>query len=160
MISPGVMALVVRLGGGISARSGHRWVAIVGLGVQGSVMLIFSLLSAGTASWVVFLTLAYFGVGTGLMLAPLHDAALRDVASRQAGMAAGLYSMVFFLGSVVGTALAGVLLQAFMEQTMPTIVAYQRAFLAFVVFSVAGIIVAMGLQQRASSAAIDVAPPG
>ena len=158
MISPGVLAPAVGLGGRLSARWGQRWVVILGLGVQGSVMLIFSWLSAETPVWIVYLNLAYYGAGAGLILAPLHHAALRNMSSTQAGMASGLYSMLRFLGSVVGTALAGVLLQSFIEQSIATTVAYQRSFLAFAAFAVAGMIVGLRLERRTSNAAIEVGP--
>lgn len=146
MFSPGAMALAVRLGGRLSASRGHRGVAMLGLGVQGSVMLMFSWLSADAAGWIVYLTLACYGAGAGLMLAALHHAALRDIPPVQAGMAAGLYSMLRFVGSVIGTAIAGVLLQYLFDQSVPIITAYQRVSLAFVLFSVAGIIAALGLK--------------
>ena len=82
------------------------------------------------------------------MLAPLHHAALGDVPADKAGMAAGLYSMLRFMGSVVGTAVAGVLLQSLLDRSVPTLVAYQHVFRAFVLFSVAGMIVALGLDLR------------
>ena len=145
MIRPGVMALAVPLGARIYARWGHRGVVILGLGIQGSVTLIFSQLSATTAGWVVYLILAFYGAGAGLMLSALYHAAMRDVPAEQVGMAAGLYSMLRFMGSVVGTALAGVLLQHLFERSMPTIRAYQLSFLAFALFSDVGMIVAMGL---------------
>ncbi len=90
-------------------RLGDRLMAIVGLVIQGTVMFIFSQLSATVSIWVVALPLAFYGAGAGLMLVALHHASMQNIPPEQMGMAAGLYSMLRFMGVVIGTALAGVI---------------------------------------------------
>ena len=148
MINPGVMALMVRFGGQLSDRWGSRWPAIIGLSIQGSVMFIFSQLPATTPIWGVGLTLAFYGLGAGLMLAALHHAAMRNISAAQMGMAAGLYSMLRFIGAVVGTALAGVILQHYLDLSLPSIEAYQHVFKFYVGFSILGVIVGLGLVDQ------------
>jgi EmrB/QacA subfamily drug resistance transporter len=148
MIHPGVMALSVRLGARLAGRWGNRQLTLIGLVVQGSVMLIFSQLSASVSVWVVALILAYYGLGAGLMLVALHHAFMQNIATEQMGMASGMYNMLRFMGMVVGTALAGVILQHYLDISVPIIVAYQRVFLIYVGFSVLGIIVGLGLAEK------------
>ena len=63
------------------------------------------------------------------------------------GMAAGLYSMLRFVGSVIGTALGGVLLQIYLDRPFSITKAYQRAFLFFAGISILGIIAGLGLKE-------------
>jgi EmrB/QacA subfamily drug resistance transporter len=151
MINPGVMAFTVRFGGRMADRWGNRWLAITGLVIQGSVMFIFSQLSAAVSVWVVALTLAYYGLGAGLMLVALHHASMQNISAEQVGMAAGLYSMLRFLGVVIGTALAGVILQYYLDLSIPAIEAYQKVFLFYVGFSILGVIVGLGLVDRSKA---------
>jgi MFS family permease len=131
MVNPGAMSLMVRFGGAIADRWGSRWPAIIGLSVQGSTMVIFHLLPDTVSLWVVAGVLAYYGLGAGFVLAALHRAAIGHISDEQMGSAAGLYSMLRFAGAVIGTALAGVILQIFLDQALPALNAYQNTFLFF-----------------------------
>ena len=99
------------------------------MSIQGSTMFLFSLLSADASIWIVAVLLAYYGGGAGLMLVALHRAAMHDISETQMDMATGLCSMLRFLGMVIGTALAGMLLQRYLDLSMPTIEAYQNVYL-------------------------------
>ncbi len=147
MISPGMMALMVRIGGRMTARFSDRLITMIGLLVQGSVMFIFSQLPSGAPIWAVGLNLAYYGSGAGLMLVALHHASMQTISQDQMGMAAGLYSMLRFMGLAVGIALAGVILQRFLDLSLPAIEAYQKVFLFYCGFPVLGVITAMGLAE-------------
>ena len=92
--------------------------------------------------------LASHGLATGLMLAALHRAALRHISEEQMGVVAGLYSMLRFVGGVIGTALGGVLLQRYMQQSLSMVQAYQRVFLFFAGISILGIIAGLGLKEE------------
>lgn len=148
MINPGVMALTVRFGARMADRHGDRPLALIGLAIQGSVMFIFSQLPAGASVLFVALTLGFYGTGAGLMLVALHHASMQNIPVERMGMAAGLYSMLRFMGVVIGTALAGVILQHYIDQSVPMIEAYQRVFLFYVGFSVLGVIVGVGLTKK------------
>jgi EmrB/QacA subfamily drug resistance transporter len=131
MISPGAMVVMVFLGGRLSDRWGSRWPAVIGLSVQGLTAVIFYLLPGTAPLWVIVLIQVFYGLGSGFALAALHHAALSRVPEAQMGAAAGLYSMVRFFGSAIGTALGGVVLAAFLGQALTTLGAYQYAFLFF-----------------------------
>jgi len=147
MINSGAMAIIVRLGGGLADRWRSRWLAVAGLSTQAAVMLIFSVLPGGAPLIAVGAALALHGLGAGLMLAALHRAVMGSVSQSQVGAAAGLYSMFRFLGAAIGTALAGVAVQAYLDAAASTVAAYQGAFLIFAAFPLAGALVAFGLRE-------------
>lgn len=147
MINPGCMALMVRFGGMISDRWGSRWPVVCGLTGQIVVAGLLSRLPATVPLWPIIGLLAMHGLSVGLMLAALHSAAMQQIAPEQMGAAAGLYSMIRFFGAVIGTALAGVLLQIFLDQGLLTIDAYQIVFLCIAGFSAAGLLAAFNLRK-------------
>jgi EmrB/QacA subfamily drug resistance transporter len=147
MINPGAMSLIVRFGGQAADRWGSRWPVVIGLTIQALVILIFSQLPDTAPMWGIGIILASHGLAAGLMLAALHRAAMRNISEAQMGMAAGLYSMLRFVGSVIGTALGGVLLQIYLDRPFSITKAYQRAFLFFAGISILGIIAGLGLKE-------------
>lgn len=153
MINPGAMTLMVRFGGQFSDRWGSRWPVVIGLSVQALVLLLFARLPATAPVWTAGMILALHGLGAGFILAVLHRAAMTNVASEQMGSAAGLYSMIRFSGMVVGTALAGVLLQIFLEQVNAPIAAYQMVFLLFAGLAMLGALTGLTLKEPQRTAA-------
>jgi EmrB/QacA subfamily drug resistance transporter len=161
MINPGAMTLMVRFGGQVADRWGSRWPVVGGLVVQLTVALLFAWLPATTSLWVVALVLAYHGLGAGLMLAPLHRAAMGNISAEKMGGAAGLYSMARFIGAALGTALSGVGLQLYLDQGLPVITAYQNVFPIFAAFSLIGLVITIfGLAERAETPAPVLDPAG
>lgn len=139
MIMPGAMMVMVRFGGQTADRFGSRLPVMVGFSAQTVVMLLFSKLLGEASLWMVGTLLALHGLGVGFMLAALHRAAMQGVASEQIGVAAGLYSMIRFVGMAIGTALSGVLLQHYVDQSLPLMQAYQLTFLFFAGSGVLGL---------------------
>jgi len=129
MVSAGSMALIVRFGGQMADRWGSRWPTVLGIGGMGAVMVIFAFLPQSASLWVIAAVLAFYGQAAGLVLAALHRAAIGNISNEQMGAATGLYSMIRFAGAMVGTALCGVILQYYLDQGLPVLAAYQRAFL-------------------------------
>jgi MFS family permease len=147
VISSAAMTLIVRFGGRMSDRFSCRWLVMIGLFTQLSVMMIFSQLPETVSVWVIAIILAYYGLGAGLMLAALHSTVMGTIEEDHMGAAAGLYSMLRFMGMAISTALVGVVLQFFIDAGLPTIDAYQRVFLVFTAFPVLGLVVGFGLQE-------------
>lgn len=141
MIMPGSMALMVRWAGGISDRWGSRRPVIIGFVVQFFVLLLFSRLGAESPMWMLVSLLSAHGMGVGLMLAPLHTAALSSISEEMMGTAAGFYSMVRFVGTAIGVAIAGVLIQQGLDGGLEAIEAYQQVYLSFTAVSLFAIIV-------------------
>jgi MFS family permease len=147
-VSPGAMIVMVFLGGRISDRWGSRLPAVVGLGMQVVVAICFFLLPATAPLWSVVLVLILYGLGNGFALASLHHAALSRIPEVQIGQASGLYSMLRFFGSVVGSALGGVVLAFLLDQRLPALRAYQLGFLAFGGVALVGALVGTQLGER------------
>jgi MFS family permease len=120
--------LMLRLGGQLGDRWGSRWPVVISLSVQTLAMVFLALLSAKTAVWLVMLGVLVQSLGAGLSLAPLHAASMAEVSEAQTGVAAGLYSMMRFAGTVFGTALSGVVLQQGLDQALLPLEAYQISF--------------------------------
>ena len=153
MIMPGAMMFMVRFGGQMADRWGSRRPVMMGFVAQIVTMLLFSQVSATASLWTVGALLALHGLGVGLMLAALHQAALRDMNEQEMGVAAGLYSMIRFIGMATGTALSGVLLQHYVEQSLPLIQAYQLTFRFFAGTAVLGFLLAtIGLRAGLKTA--------
>ena len=72
------------------------------------------------------------------MLAALHSTVMGTVDSDQMGAAAGLYSMLRFMGMAISTALVGVVLQFFFDANLATLDAYQKVFMVLDDISRAG----------------------
>ncbi len=147
MITPGAMMLIVRFAGRMSDQWGSRPLVMVGAAVQALTMLALALLPVSAPLIWLMGVLLIHGFGVGLMLAPLHQAAMSGVSDAEVGSAAGLYSMVRFAGSAVGTALLGVLLQHNFNLALPTSVAYQNVFLCLAGVSLLSLFTATGLQS-------------
>lgn len=147
MITPGVMAVVVRFGGQVADRWGSRLPTLIGLSMQGVIMVGFSQLPGTAPLWGVGLLLVGHGLGVGLMLAALHRAAMGTIAEDEMGAAAGLYSMIRYAGMAVGSALAGVLLQIFLAQALPVVDAYQNVFLFLAAASGLGIVIGSRMRE-------------
>jgi EmrB/QacA subfamily drug resistance transporter len=130
-ISPASMALMVFAGGQLSDRWGSRWPATIGLSIMCLNGVVFYLLPGDIPLAVMVLFLAIHGAGAGFSLASLHRASLVSIPEAQLGAAAGLYGMLRFVGGIIGSAMAGVILQGFLNQSLPVLEAYQNTFLVF-----------------------------
>jgi EmrB/QacA subfamily drug resistance transporter len=148
MVTPGAMMLVVRYAGRMADRWGSDLPIVLGSLGQGTTMLALGYLPGDSPLWMLVLILAWYGIGAGLMLAPLHYAAMAEVSEAKMGSAAGMYSMVRFAGSTVGTALIGVLLQYFFDRSLPVVDSYQYVYLSLAGISVIGLFGGLGLRKR------------
>jgi MFS family permease len=159
-ISPGAMIVMVFLGGRISDNWGSRLPAAVGVGMQTVTAICFSLLPVTAPLWSIGLVLVLYGLGNGFALASLHHAALVGIAEAQIGQASGLYSMLRFFGSVVGSALAGVVLVALLDRGLPALQAYRYGFLAFGGVALVGALVGTQLGEQRPKLALRPAKEG
>ncbi len=139
MVNPAAMSLMVRFGGQIADRWGIRRPLLIGFTSQTLILLGLFSLSATAPLWLLGGVLALQGLGVGTMLAALHRTALIDVGERQANIAAGMYSLMRFVGVAVGTTAAGVLYQQFSTWGYPVLQAYQTTFICFIVATLVGL---------------------
>jgi predicted MFS family arabinose efflux permease len=129
----------MRLGGVLADRYRSRIQVSVGLTIQAAAMALL-MLSPGQNDVIwPYIALAIHGLGAGLSLATLHLFALTTVGTDAAATASGLYSMVRFAGSTLGTAVGGVLLQSGIQRFGIIQAAYTSLF---VFYSVTGILAA------------------
>ena len=147
-VNPGAMAVMVRFGGLAADRWGSRWPVLAGLSGQALAVFFLSQLPASTHIGVIVVLLALQGLSVGTMLAALHQAAMSETEDEEMGTAAGVYSMIRFMGFAIGTALAGVLLQSGLERGLPAIAAYQQVFLYVALAGLLGISASLGLGSR------------
>jgi MFS family permease len=107
-----VMIFIAPFMGRLTDKTGGKWILVSGLTLF-AVGMGWVVLIAGTHStWQDFLApLIVAGLGMGGTFAPLTTVAMREVDPRMAGAASGMLNTVRQVGSVIGTAAVGALLQ-------------------------------------------------
>ena len=138
--------IMLRIGGQLADRFGSRKPTIISLILQTLVMLYLAGLSEDVAIWIFAIGVLGQSLSAGLSLAPLHRASMIDIPASQTGIAAGLYSMIRFAGSVFGAALSGVLLQQGLDRGLLTITAYHSVFFFVGGISLLGALLAIKLK--------------
>jgi len=137
------MMLFGPIGGAWSDRIGRRGPAVVGavLAAVGLVPLAFL---APDWSWpLIVLPLVIVGTGVGLASAPVQAAALHVAGRASAGQAAGLFSTMRYLGSIVGTATMAAVLGS-----TPGDAAFRGLFAGLVVAALAAALASTRLPSR------------
>ena len=130
-------------GGRVADRWGTRLPIALGLGVQTASVLLLVLSGKGQGvTWVVA-GLFLSGLGAGLAQPSLHHAAMSDPGSERGGAAAGLYSMIRFWGRMLGTALAGVLLQHLLDRGVVPLSSYRFAYASTIIVGLVGVVTAV-----------------
>jgi MFS family permease len=147
-LQAGALFAISYVGGDFADRWGSRWLVTISMLGLVAVMAALAALPAVAPVWLIALVAAAHGLLIGVSLAPLHRAAMQNVQSSEAGMAAGLYSMLRFAGQILGTALAGVFLQRALEQMATPIDAYQSVYWIFGVVAVINVLVGWGLRDE------------
>jgi EmrB/QacA subfamily drug resistance transporter len=106
--------------GMLSDRISGKWVVLGGFLVfaAGMAMLVV-VMEPGADPWWVGGALFVCGVGTGASFAPLAHVATGGIRPDLMGAASGLYNQLRQVGSVVGSAAVGVLLQARVSASVP-----------------------------------------
>jgi EmrB/QacA subfamily drug resistance transporter len=112
----GVTVIAAPLSGRVVARYGTRPVFIVaGAGLSASALLLTQL-SGHTAFWWLFCAYVLFGVGYGVINAPITNTAVSAMPRAQAGVAAAIVSTSRQVGQTLGVAVIGVLATAGVDQ--------------------------------------------
>ena len=92
----------------LSARLGHRVIALGGLTrIAGLALMLVTLAAAGSVLWLIP-ALLVDGAGMGLALAPLAGVVLAGVPARHAGLAAGVLATAQQVGGAIGVAVVGI----------------------------------------------------
>ncbi|NED92839.1 DHA2 family efflux MFS transporter permease subunit [Streptomyces sp. SID11233] len=110
--SPLVSMAVAPFAGRMSDRIGGKYVLMFGLVMYGTGIALVSRLAGTDSDWYTFTpALLVTGLGTGCLLAPLAAEAMRGVKPQLAGAASGVNNTMRQLGSVIGSAAIGALMQ-------------------------------------------------
>ena len=132
--------IFIRTGGTFADRVNNRRLIALGMSMQALAMLYFALLPQNLPLWWIGLGAMLHGSGAGLSIAALHRTALGSIADDQAGSAAGVYSMTRFAGSLLATAITGVILQTVKDSGVETHIAYQIAYGFLVIIGILGVL--------------------
>jgi EmrB/QacA subfamily drug resistance transporter len=107
-----VSMFVAPVAGRMSDRIGGKYILMLGLLLFGGGMGTIALVAQPTSAWYDFLLpQVVAGIGIGCTFAPLTTVAMRNVNPVMAGAASGVFNTTRQLGTVIGTAGVGALLQ-------------------------------------------------
>ncbi|WP_216892557.1 MFS transporter [Nocardia alni] len=107
-----LMAGLAPFAGRLAARFGIRVVLVGGLVVSGLGCLVLALLSDDASVIQVEWRIAVFGIGVGLMSSAMSNAAVSSVSADFSGVASAVHNTCRKIGSTLGVALLGVIVQA------------------------------------------------
>ena len=97
--------------GSLAMRIGPRWPLTIGPLIVGGGMLLGQRITAETSYWTAaFPAITVMSIGMAIAVAPLTSSVLGSVAEKHVGTASGFNSAVARLGSLIATALLGVVL--------------------------------------------------
>jgi len=115
-----LIALVLApIAGKMSDKIGGKYILMTGLALYGLGAAVLTLQSSPDSNWPVFLpAIAVMGLGMGGIWAPMATEAMRGVPMMLAGAAAGVNNTLRQVGSVVGSAAVGALLQNQLASTL------------------------------------------
>jgi len=147
VIHAAALLATMRVGGQVADRWGSRRPVVLGLCMQVVAMAYFAVLPGDVALPPVLVGVAAHGLGAGLAMAPLHRAAMGRVPQTQTGVAAGLYSMIRFAGTVLGITLGGVLLQQGLDQGLMPVNAYHRVYWFLAGVGLIGVMAGLTLRE-------------
>jgi EmrB/QacA subfamily drug resistance transporter len=107
-----VSMFVAPAAGRLSDRIGGKYILMLGLVLFGGGMGAIALIAGTDSAWYVFLApQVVAGVGIGCTFAPMITEAMRNVSPMLAGAASGVFNTTRQVGTVIGTAGVGALLQ-------------------------------------------------
>jgi EmrB/QacA subfamily drug resistance transporter len=107
-----ISMFVAPFAGRLSDRIGGKFILMGGLTLYGLGMAWIVLIAEPTTNWPAFWpALIVSGLGVGCVFAPMATEAMRGIEPRMAGAASGVYNTIRQIGSVVGSAAMGAVLQ-------------------------------------------------
>ncbi len=107
-----VSMFIAPVAGRLSDRIGGKFILMAGLTLYAIGMAWIVVIADPATNWPAFmLPLIVAGVGIGGVFAPMATEAMRGIDPRMAGAASGVYNTIRQIGSVVGSAAMGAILQ-------------------------------------------------
>lgn len=112
-VAPVVSTVVSPVSGRLTDRFGGKYVLLTGLAVCAAGVAMLAGVTRVDVSWQGLLpAMVVLGIGMGVVFSPGGAIAMRDVDSALSGAASGLLSLSRMIGSALGAALVGMMLQA------------------------------------------------
>lgn len=108
---PVAIMVIAPFAGRLSDRIGSRWLLFAGMLIAALGIYLLSNLTVSTTEQELILPLAICGIGMGLVIAPTTTAVMASVPVNQSGAAAGILATTRQVGSVLGLAVTGAILQ-------------------------------------------------
>jgi len=135
----------------LATYGGRRPVVIAGTGIGvGALLIIAAALSSGVL-WLIA-PYAVFGVGYGMLNAPVNDTAVSDLPDDQAGVAASLISTAKQTGSALGVAIAGAVIATHLGDNITAAFAGHGWIAMLLIAACGAAIVALALPRAATPA--------
>ena len=107
-----VLMVVAPLSGRLSDAIGGKYILFLGCLIFGGGMGAIAFTSTTSATvWTFLPWFILAGVGLGMVFAPMATIAMRDISATMAGAASGIFNTTRQLGSLIGTAVVGAVLQ-------------------------------------------------
>jgi len=107
-----ISMFVAPVAGRLSDRIGGKFILMAGLTLYTAGMAWIVLIAETTTNWPAFWpAMILAGLGIGGVFAPMATEAMRGIEPRMAGAASGVYNTIRQIGSVVGSAAMGAVLQ-------------------------------------------------
>jgi EmrB/QacA subfamily drug resistance transporter len=111
--------VVAPFSGRVADRFGGKWLLIAGLLVSGSGATALLSMATLEATWTTFvLPFMLLGLGMGLVFPAMTSTAMRDIPKTDTGAASGVLNTTRQLGSVLGSAVVGAVLQALLAVSL------------------------------------------
>jgi EmrB/QacA subfamily drug resistance transporter len=122
-----IAMFVAPVAGRMSDRIGGKFILLTGLTLFSAGTAWIAIIAQPTSAWYDFLApQVAMGIGIGCTFAPMTTVAMRGISPRMAGAASGVFNTTRQVGSVIGTAGVGALLQNRLVSSL-TAQAQQRA---------------------------------
>ncbi|MEV0095160.1 DHA2 family efflux MFS transporter permease subunit [Streptomyces sp. NPDC050738] len=117
--------------GRLSDRIGGKYLLMTGLTLYAAGLAAIVLIAGPTTSWYAFIPATVItGLGVGCIIAPMSTEAMRTIDPRLAGAASGVNNTMRQIGSVIGAATVGALLQGRLAAELAMGKTYAAAFVA------------------------------
>ncbi|MCL4562392.1 MAG: MFS transporter [Chloroflexi bacterium] len=110
---PLVMAISAPLSGTLSDRIGSQFLSTLGMAIMAVGLYLVSHLNLASPTWLLLLSLAIFGLGTGIFISPNTNALMGSAPKNRQGIASGVLATARNSGMVLGVGLAGALFTTF-----------------------------------------------
>ncbi|MEU2678405.1 DHA2 family efflux MFS transporter permease subunit [Streptomyces sp. NPDC007107] len=117
--------------GRLADRIGGKYLLMAGLTLYATGILAIILIAGVATPWYAFIPATVVtGLGIGCVIAPMSTEAMRNVEPRLAGAASGVNNTIRQIGSVIGAATVGALLQGRLAAELAAGKTYADAFIA------------------------------